>query len=339
MTADGLPEGVTFTATADGSQTDAGSSESTVASYKILDAGEKDVTAKFAGIKTEKGTLTVNPAAATVTTGSASREYDGKELTNSEAAISGLTDSDKALVTVTATGKITEVGTADNTYSINWGTAKEGNYIVSDSKGSLEVTQNTTEITFKAPSASKTYDGTALKPGPVTAAGLPDSYTFTATADGSQTDAGSSESIVASYKILDAGEKDVTDNFASIKTEKGTLTVNKAAATVTTGSASKEYDGKELTNSEASISGPTDADKALVTVTATGKITEVGTADNTYSINWGTAKEGNYTVSDSKGSLDVTQNTTEITFKAPSASKTYDGTALKPGAVDRESVV
>ena len=158
------------------------------------------------------------------------------------------------MVTVTATGKITEVGTADNTYSINWGTAKEGNYTVSDSKGSLEVTQNTTEITFKAPSAGKTYDGTALKPGAVTEAGLPDGFTFTATADGSQTDAGSSESTVASYKILDAGEKDVTANFASIKTEKGTLTVNQAAAAVTTGSDEKVFDGSAAVQTTATLS-------------------------------------------------------------------------------------
>ena len=310
-----------------------------MASYKILNADEKDVTASFANIKTEKGTLTVNPAAAAVTTGSASKEYDGKVLTSSEASITGLADSDKEKVTVSATGSITDVGTTENTYTIDWGTAKEGNYTLTENIGTLEVTQNTTEITFKAPSGSKAYDGTALQAdaaGAVTVTGLPEGFTFTSSASGSQTDAGSSEATVASYKILNGDGTDVTASFANIKTEKGTLTITPAAATITTGSASKAYDGKELTNSEASITGLADADKAAVTVTATGTITNVGSAENTYSIDWGTAKEGNYTVSESKGTLEVTANNTAITLKAASSSKTYDGTALKNESVTVE---
>ena len=338
VTVEGLPSGFTFKAHITGSRTDAGTSELTIESYQILDPDGKDVSDSFSNVKIVNNTLTIDPAEATVTTGSASKEYDGTPLTSSEASISGLVDADKDTVKVTATGSITDVGSADNTYTIDWGSAKDSNYILSEKLGTLEVTESSGEITFRAPTAEKTYDGTALEAGEVSVAGLPEGFTFTATADGSQTDAGSSESTVVSYSIFDADGNDVTASFSNISTENGTLTVNPAEATVTTGSATKEYDGKELTNSEASISGLTDADKAVVTVTATGKITEVGTADNTYSINWGTAKEGNYTVSDSKGSLEVTQNTTEITFKAPSASKTYDGTALKPGAVTADGL-
>ena len=150
MTVTGLPRGYTFAATASGSQTDAGSSETTVTSYKIFDRGGKDVTASFTNVKTENGTLTVNPAAVTVTTGSASREYDGKPLTNAEASISGLADADKDAVTVTATGSITKVGIAENAYTISWGEAKSSNYTLSESIGTLEVTANDTAITIKA---------------------------------------------------------------------------------------------------------------------------------------------------------------------------------------------
>ena len=225
VTVTGLPEGFTATASASGSQTDAGSSENTVSSYKILNADGNDVTASFSNIKTENGTLTVDPASASVSTGSASKEYDSNPLICAEASISGLIDAEKDSVTVTATGIITDVGTTENTYTIDWGDAKSGNYTLSESLGTLEITKNTTEITFKAPSAAKTYDGTALKAGTVTVTGLPDGFTFTASASGSQTDAGSSESTVASYKILNADETDVTASFSNIKTEKGNLTV------------------------------------------------------------------------------------------------------------------
>ena len=170
-------------------------------------------------------------------------------------------DADKDTVKVTATGSITDVGIADNTYTIDWGSAKNSNYTLSENLGTLEVTESSGEITFRAPTAEKTYDGTALEAGEVSVAGLPEGYTFTASASGSQTDAGSSESTVVSYSIFDADGNDVTASFSNISTENGTLTVNPAEATVTTGSASKEYDGTALTSSEASISGLVDADK------------------------------------------------------------------------------
>ena len=299
-----------------------------MASYKILNADEKDVTASFANIKTEKGSLTVNPAAAAVTTGSASKEYDGKELTSAEASITGLTDADKAAVTVTTTGTITDVGTTENTYTIDWGAAKSSNYTLSESLGTLEVTANNTEITFKAASSSKAYDGTALTDETVSVDGeLPADLLTVFEVTGSQTDVGSSANIISSYKILNAAEEDVTEYFTNIKTEKGTLTVSSATVTVTTESKSKAYDGTPLQGT-VSISGLADADKDKVTVTATASITDVGSTESTYSINWGTVNSSNYTLSENIGTLEITKNNTEITFTSASAEKVYDGSPL-----------
>ena len=80
----------------------------------------------------------------------------------------------------------------------------------------------------------------------------------------------------------------MTDTFTKIKLADGTLTGEQSKATVTAGSASKTYDGTPLTSTEASITGLVNGETAAVT--ATGTITEVGTAENTYSITWGTAK-------------------------------------------------
>ncbi len=325
-TAAGLPEGYTFSAVVKGSQTDAGAGASTVVSWTILDPSGADVTASFSDVSTAAGTLKVNPAPLTVTTGSASKAYDGTALT-ATAGITGLVNGETA--TATATGSQTDVGTSNNTYTLSWGTAKAGNYTVTETLGTLEVTANTTPVTFTAASASKTYDGAPLTDGSVTAAGLPAGYTCTAAATGTQTDAGSSDNTVSSYAILKDGS-DVTANFSNVSTAAGTLTVSPAPLTLTTGSASKAYDGTALT-APAEITGLVNGETA--TATATGSQTNVGTSDNTYTLSWGTAKAGNYTVTETLGTLEVTANTTPITFTAASAGKTYDGSPLTDGSV------
>lgn len=332
VTAAGLPEGFTYTAKTQGSQTDAGTSPNTVSSYTILDQDGKDVTKTFSDIKTVDGTLTVEPAEASVETGSAQKAYDGKALQNAEASITGLVETDEDAVTVTATGTITKVGTAVNTYTIDWGTANSANYSLAESLGTLEVTKNDTEITFTAVSDAKTYDGTPLSAGGVTVTGLPGELTFKAQAQGSQTNAGTSANTVASYAILNQNEEDVTDNFTNIKTADGTLTVNPADLTIETGSAQKAYDGKPLQSAEVSITGLAETDKD-VTVTATGSITKVGTTKNTCTIDWGTVDSASYNLTVSQGTLEVTKNNTEITLTSASASKVYDGTPISATGV------
>ena len=183
-------------------------------------------------VSEDLGTLTVTPASATITTGSASKTYDGTPLTNSEASISGLVAGETA--TVTTTGTITEVGTTVNTYTIDWGTAAPGNYTVSEDLGTLQVTAAAPTpvpepygpVTLTSASASKTYDGTALIDSSVTAEGLPSGFTVSATVSGSQTDAGSSANTIDSYTIYDAVGNDVTDQFPEVTLQSGTLTVD-----------------------------------------------------------------------------------------------------------------
>ncbi len=198
-----IPLDPTITVTAIGSQTDVGTSKN---GYEIKwgDANKNNYT-----VVEDLGTLTVYPAALTVTTGSASKAYDGTPLSCEEASVTGLVGGETA--TVTATGSQTEVGASDNTYTLAWGTAKESNYAVTDSLG--------------------------------------------------------------------------------------TLTVSPAALTVTTGSASKAYDGTALT-APAGITGLVGGETA--TATATGSQTDVGTSNNTYTLSWGTAKAGNYTVTEAR---------------------------------------
>ncbi|MGI6237097.1 MAG: beta strand repeat-containing protein, partial [Candidatus Excrementavichristensenella sp.] len=332
VTASGLPAGFTIEATASGSQTDAGSSANVVDDgYVIKDADGNDKTANFTNVTTVPGTLTVNRKAVTITTGSDSKAYDGTALTNATAGIEGLVDGET--VTLTATGSQTEVGSSDNTYDIEWDNASASNYTVTNNLGTLTVTTSAATVTLTAPSDSKTYDGTALtKATVVTASGLPTGFTVEATASGSQTDAGSSANVVNDgYVIKDADGNDKTANFTNVTKVPGTLTVNRKAVTITTGSDSKAYDGTALTEGTATIAGLVTGES--VTLTATGSQTEVGSSDNTYDIEWDNAKASNYTVTNNLGTLTITENAAAVTLTAPSDSKTYDGTALTKATV------
>ncbi|MGN0286543.1 MAG: MBG domain-containing protein, partial [Atopobiaceae bacterium] len=85
----GLPDGLTYQATTDGTITDAGFVANKVASYKVLDASGNDVTANFTNIQTTDGTLTVSPRQVTLTSASDSKTYDGKPLTNHTVTATG----------------------------------------------------------------------------------------------------------------------------------------------------------------------------------------------------------------------------------------------------------
>lgn len=91
------------------------------------------------------GVLKIVEKEITVTTGSASKDYDGDPLTSDVASIDGIVNGET--YKITATGSRTEVGTSKNTYKIDWWagegsdyTAKETNYkIVEENLGDLRV--------------------------------------------------------------------------------------------------------------------------------------------------------------------------------------------------------
>ena len=102
--------------------------------------------------------LEITPLALTITA-SASKEYDGEPLIGSDAVkIEGLADGD--IITVTATGTITDAGTTDNPYTIDWGNTNPNNYTLTEEPGLLEVTPK--KVTITTGSAEKLYDGETL---------------------------------------------------------------------------------------------------------------------------------------------------------------------------------
>ena len=327
-----LVEGDVLVVDVNGSQTFVGTSANEITSYKVM-RGEKDVTDNYA-IVTVNGTLEVTKREAVITADSASKVYDGTALTDNGYEIAGLADGD-AVVTVTVTGSQLNVGSSANVASgaaIMRGTKNVTDcYDITYIDGTLTVSKVGTPIIITAASDSKIYDGVALTNG---------SYTFTqgvlvdgdeliVVVEGSQTDAGIGTNKVVSYKVMRNGV-DVTSFYTFAVTVDGTLEVTKRDITITADSASKEYDGTELTKDSFTVSGIVEGEQANVTIT--GSQTFAGSSANVASdatvISDGKDVTANYNITYVDGILTVEKKSDTVTITADSASKEYDGTAL-----------
>ena len=123
------------------------------------------------------------------------------------------------------------------------------------------------------------------------------------------------------YAITAVVDEAANPNYA-VTVKDGVYTIEERPVIVKTGSASKEYDGKPLTEEEASIEGLVPGE--IVTICTTGVQTEIGSSNNTYDIDWGTAKSKNYKVTEYLGRLTVehTNHTYEwVIDKEPTCSE------------------
>ena len=85
------------------------------------------------------GVLTITPCPVSVATGSYSKLYDGTPLTGGEPFTVNLMASGTQTLTVTPTGSQTEIGSSENTCTLAWNNAKESNYDLTLTLGTLEV--------------------------------------------------------------------------------------------------------------------------------------------------------------------------------------------------------
>ena len=293
------------------------------------------------------GLLEVTAKPLTITADDASKTYDGQPLTKNSYTNSELAEGDK-IESVTVTGTITKVGSADNEPSnavIKNGDEKvvTDNYDITYKKGTLTITASEKTLTVTANSQSWTYDGASHSNGGYTVTYGEETYTVeagksatlstgdkvtaTITAsvkDVSDTSTGNNK--IAELKVENAGE------YATITQNNGTLTINTRPVTLTSESASKPYDGQPLTNDTVTVSGDGFVEGEGATYKVTGSQTVKGSSDNTftYELNKGTKSE-NYTIETKLGTLEVTANVKEIKITANSNSWVYDGLAHSDG--------
>lgn len=275
------------------------------------------------------------PAKLIVTTPSDSMVYNGKPLT-AEGSIEGFVNNETAVFETT--GSQTEVGESENTYAIHWSdegtTAKRSNYTVEEHIGMLTVTEYADEIVAVANDVTMTYDGMPHR-AEVTVTGVPEGYSVkTAWSGAEATDVTGADGLVANVDeivVVNAEGKDVT-NSLKITKKPGKLVIEPKELTVVTMGASKPYDGTPLT-ANGKIEGFVNGETAAFAVI--GSQTEVGECTNAYTIEWsGNAKQGNYTVKEELGKLEVTKSQAAIVIVPKGGKKTYDGTPLVSEGAD-----
>ena len=347
FTEDGVEYTVSGYTTTDQKAKDAGTYTNVVdvSGVKVTDPQGNDVTKQF-NVKAQNGTLEIAKRSLTLTSATDSKQYDGTALTNNKVTEGGEGFVSGEGATYDVTGTQTYVGSSNNSFSY---TAKSGtnldNYNITKMEGTLTVTNRDAkyQITVEANSATATYDGaehsaTGLK----TTTFVKDGQTYTVsgltTSDPTEKNAGTyANSITGTAVVMDAANKDVTDQF-SVSTVNGELKINKAQATLKSADLKQEYNGSVLTNGTTALAENSGWAKGEgVDCTFTGSQLLVGTSANafTYAPKDGTDLN-NYNITKSEGTLQVYERGTKytVTVKANSATATYDGSEHKAEGVE-----
>ena len=329
-----LVPGDVLTAVVEGSATNVGDEgKNVVKSYKVTRGGA-DVTGNYTFTDSVDGKLTILPRTVTLTSETASKEYDGAPLTRPDVSVTGDGFVSGEVTGITATGSVTYVsdGTVENTITYTTGAAfREANYDITKLPGQLSITQSSNAIVITTASKSREYNGKKLLDNQTTHTGTlaaGDRLVVEFPADAGLTDVGTKRNEYKSYRVERSDGADVTANYTFGKPVIGTLTVTPVAIELTANSAAKAYDGTPLTDSGYTISsGSFVGEEGLAGVTVDGSQTAVGSSDNT--ITGHELKEGtlakNYTITYKPGTLTVTQSEKVITVTANSRTWEYDG--------------
>ena len=330
-----LVPGDVLTAVVEGSATNVGDEgKNVVKSYKVMRGGA-DVTGNYTFTDSVDGKLTILPRTVTLTSETASKEYDGAPLTRPDVSVTGDGFVSGEVTGITATGSVTYVsdGTVENTITYTTGAAfREENYKITKNPGQLSITQSSNAIVITTASRSRVYNGEKLLDDQTTHTGTlakGDRLVVEFPADAGLTDVGTKRNEYKSYRVERISDgANVTANYTFGEPVIGTLTVTPVAIELTANSAAKAYDGTPLTDSGYTISnGSFVGEEGLAGVTVEGSQTAVGSSANTitgHKLKSNTLAK-NYTITYKPGTLTVTQSEKVITVTANSRTWEYDG--------------
>ena len=330
-----LVEGDVLTAVVEGSATNVGDEgKNVVKSYKAM-RGDVDVTGNYTFTDSVDGKLTINKRTVTLTSETASKEYDGTPLTKPVVAVTGDGFVAGEVTGITATGSVTFVHEGKVTNAITFTTGEkfnEDNYTITKNEGKLTITQRTDIIVITTPTRSRAYNGKKLLDYQCTYTGTiadGDELIMTFPEDDGLINAGSKPNQYERYRVERKSDgRDVTNNYTFGESIIGTLTVTPVAIELTAASDSKQYDGTPLTKNDYKITnGAFVGEEGLASVTVVGSQTLVGSSANTitaHSLKANTLAQ-NYTITYQPGELKVTQNEKAITVTANSHTWEYDG--------------
>ena len=339
----GVPEGLTWEATADGIVWNVTPGEgekavNAVTSFHIFNAKGADVTAYFTNIHTDStGTLTITPKPLTITASDSTKEYDGTTLYGQNIFCpythTALAPGD-SLWSVTITGSQTFAGTSNNVPSdavIKNDTLKDvtSNYNITYENGKLKVIQK--PLTITAGSDTIIYNGYWLTNNTYTHSDLVEGDSLWSVTITGRALYGESDNVPSDAVIKNANEEDVTASY-DIGYVNGHLKIKQKKLTITAGDSSKVYDGTVLTCHTFTDTGLVRNDY-ISHVSMTSNLTWADTIDNDISEPCiqnpdihDTIVTNCYEIKYVKGKLMVAKK--DLTITAGDSSKVYDGTAL-----------
>jgi filamentous hemagglutinin family protein len=278
------------------------------------------------------GSVTISPAALTVTAGSAGKTYDGLAWSgNNGVSYSGFVNGETSPVLggTLAYGGNSQGAVNAGSYAITPSGLTSPNYAISFVNGILLI--NPVALTVTANTAAKTYDGLAWSGGNgVSYSGFINGET-SAVLGGVLAYGGSSQGAInaGSYTLTPSG---LTSPNYAISYADGNLLINPAALTVTALDAATTYDGLAWTGGNGvSYSGFVNGETSAVLggTLAYGGNSQGAINAGSYALTPSGLTSPNYAISYAGSNLLI--NPAALTVTALGANKTYDGLAYSGG--------
>ena len=263
------------------------------------------------------GTMVINPRTVVLTSATDNKVYDKTALVNKKVDVTGDGFATGEGATYDVTGSQTEKGSSDNTftYTLNQGT-KAANYTITPVFGTLTVTPVTDKVTVTITENSGTalYDGTEhTVTGYTVESSNPlyteSCFTFTGNKTVTGTDAGT-----YAMQLRSSDFTNTSANFTNVEfvIVDGTLIINKRPVTLTSATASKQYDGTPLTAENVTVSETTETSGFVGEEGVEGYtdfasvILPNETADNSFKYTLkSNTKAGNYDITVVEGTLTI----------------------------------
>ena len=332
-----------------GSQTNVGSSTSSLVEYRFFD-GETDITYCYNVTDTYDGGLEVTPRLIIVSVlGGYKEYYDGGEVVSQGYEVDRLLTDLGHVLSVDIIGSQINVGTsiayADEFSLVITDGAGEDityNYLVTEYISGELTVEKKRPITFMSASDKFLYNGKEqtnesyviiFDENSMGLADLREEIECVVFDNEEMIDAGLYlNNFTVTISVLQTGE-DTTDNY-DINYIYGTIEIEKIKLTITTDSDSKIFDGTPLKNSGITVEYESLPEGYVMDARASGSIINVGTARNAYTLvvyneNGVEVSNSNFEITENLGQLTVTVLYLNITTMG--AEKTYDGTALTNG--------
>ena len=248
--------------------------------FIIVDETGADVTNRY-NVSLQTGTLTVKPTPITVQTGSASKAYDGKPLTQPTFTRTAGSLAPGHVLVVAGSTELTGAGIVPNEMSLRvvdeQGKDVSFLYEIDVVPGRLTVTGR--PLTIKTGGSNTIYNGTAVSchEYEVTSGELLAGHRVVADSYTSFEGVGSVNNVIR-CRILDASGNDMT-NIYNLKYAYGMLTVTPRHISIEMGSISKIYNGQPVYNDTYTIVSGELVGGHVLSVTGNRR-TEVGVTPN-----------------------------------------------------------